>query len=1031
MFKAKKKFYFDNEVIDLSRHKFISSLNFYLRNSCREAKRRKLYYCLAFFSVLIVVCATAVSQSVISYAPLILLKAAESSRGARDVIVRATGIGFNENDGYNTEYVRKRLLLNTTRIEQLVDPVFPKRGAPRYSSNGNTVNPNISGCNATSDYWFCETYATTLIFQWTKREKDIGMGIDLDLPDEIPSGQVIITNGLASEVRVSPGDTIVFRMTANEIIRELVVSYNFHQPITSRRIDSEPFSSNVTIDIPFVVNKTVSSLMGKFPDGSYGSNLLAEYKYFFSHVLDYLPDNLKSNPNYPYFIEFAKAQIPEQYAQEITFNFENRREIYQDSNFDNIQIAAVGFGSKIADLLGIFPFRMSLPIYYELDGSKLVGMFLGLILNIIIIVLFFLSVILIYNLLMVSVETRTFEMGVLRMVGLNKMGLVELILIQALSFVIPGIAVGMVLSFPFLGKISSFLEERLQADIPSSPTAGATTYAILIGILIPIVSSYYPLKEALLQNLNLALDLVHSKTSAVQIRVELDMKKIPWTKITFGVLTVLFGIAVYILIPMALLSFDIGLLLGIFFGVLLGLLLGLVLISLNFQHLMERFVTNIFFFWQKPTFRSIILKNLVAHKIRNRKTSVMYALSLGFVIFLVVSLNLQLDNMGYMRQQQKGGLMVLEGEDGALMNKALIENHIAQNLSGVVESYSWISENLDDYLKGRGVSDVQITHRGKLITMSAQIVAVSPNIFKSTLKKYLKIAEKDEKTGLDLGEQLYTPRGSQGAIVGSYYAEELGLSLNPQDNLVVQVQAGVNSNNIPLRVLAILDGAPAFRFSNIPSVDRQHVLVSFPTWARMAGMNHIHRINDIPVKKCIIKVYGDSDENMDIAYKSFDDLRTLYYPDLTIYDYRDYDESVKGNQEAIGMIFMAVEVVVFILCLFSLITSMSTNIMEQSKEVAVLRAVGVTKIGMVGIYIAEAFVLVFSSALFGVLIGVLVSWTMSAQQVLFTQIPLTFKFPTQELIVVFVASVISAIASTLAPALRIVRQQIAHIIRSG
>ena len=36
---------------------------------------------------------------------------------------------------------------------------------------------------------------------------------------------------------------------------------------------------------------------------------------------------------------------------------------------------------------------------------------------------------LLYNLLLVSIETKTFELGVLRVLGLNKLGVVSLIIV--------------------------------------------------------------------------------------------------------------------------------------------------------------------------------------------------------------------------------------------------------------------------------------------------------------------------------------------------------------------------------------------------------------------------------------------------------------------------------------------------------------------------------------------------------------------------------------------------------------------------
>ena len=56
-------------------------------------------------------------------------------------------------------------------------------------------------------------------------------------------------------------------------------------------------------------------------------------------------------------------------------------------------------------------------------------LFLGLIFDLVIILFISLSVLLIYSLLMISVESKTFEFGVMRMVGLSQSGLIHMIMI--------------------------------------------------------------------------------------------------------------------------------------------------------------------------------------------------------------------------------------------------------------------------------------------------------------------------------------------------------------------------------------------------------------------------------------------------------------------------------------------------------------------------------------------------------------------------------------------------------------------------
>jgi ABC-type antimicrobial peptide transport system permease subunit len=67
---------------------------------------------------------------------------------------------------------------------------------------------------------------------------------------------------------------------------------------------------------------------------------------------------------------------------------------------------------------------------------------------------------------------------------------------------------------------------------------------------------------------------------------------------------------------------------------------------------------------------------------------------------------------------------------------------------------------------------------------------------------------------------------------------------------------------------------------------------------------------------------------------------------------------------------------------------MTANIMEQSKEIGILRSMGYTKSKIVTLYMFEAFALVLASSILGVFIGTIVGYTMVLQQVVFTAIPI-------------------------------------------
>jgi len=75
-------------------------------------------------------------------------------------------------------------------------------------------------------------------------------------------------------------------------------------------------------------------------------------------------------------------------------------------------------------------------------------------------------------------------------------------------------------------------------------------------------------------------------------------------------------------------------------------------------------------------------------------------------------------------------------------------------------------------------------------------------------------------------------------------------------------------------------------------------------------------------------------------------------------------------------IFNILIVITMLLCLFSLVSSMSANLFDQTKEIGVLRAMGFTKNRIKMLYFYEAFILVIASSLLGIMIGTTVAFTM-------------------------------------------------------
>ena len=97
---------------------------------------------------------------------------------------------------------------------------------------------------------------------------------------------------------------------------------------------------------------------------------------------------------------------------------------------------------------------------------------------------------------------------------------------------------------------------------------------------------------------------------------------------------------------------------------------------------------------------------------------------------------------------------------------------------------------------------------------------------------------------------------------------------------------------------------------------------------------------------------------------------------IQFFDHFDDTETIEVVQLILDIIFHVIIVITMVLCLFSLASSMSANLLDQTKEIGILRAMGFTKRRIKLLYFYEAFILVMASCMLGVMIGTIVGFTM-------------------------------------------------------
>jgi len=947
-------------------------------------------------------------------------------------------------------------------------------GDPRLGTSEGNCGPSAATClEAVCSELVPDStrsLATRVIAIDSARERRMGLGRDWPY-GKIPPGEVLIGSNIAEFTGAAAGDTLFLHLSDSSARASLLKQYltialtrrpdqaevDEYLPHDAALVwDAAANTFGRTLLVPVRVAGVIASFKNKFSSDDRGSLIVMELETMLDHVTTHLHPALslrnitelaeRSQPVYetrdlkhqtlpwsPAEV-VAQASLPvQEFTSEVSINLPPERvETYLTSNYDELQKSVITFATEAIFVVGFTEVDIDTPILDEVRPLRFFSLFLGLILSIILTILFVLSFMLIDSLLMISIETRTFELGVHRMTGLTRTGIVSMLLVQAASYAIPSWALGMIVSQVVCVAVVNMLSSSVEVPMTSTLTPTSIIVATVLGLLIPIVAAILPIRDALSKNLHDTLDTRHSKTLGVSFNIERsDDGTISPTALVVGVGLVVFGFLIYYLLPLSLLSLNLSLFFNIFFGILVGLLFGLIMLSLNFEHLVERLVVFLFFFWELRSIPQVVLKNLVSHRMRNRKTTIMYALSLGFVIFITVAYTTEIESAKATSIKSEGAQITFKTSrarneipfSAAASLEALLNAH-----PDVVKDWAWISRDVN-YLEQ--FTDVVTSNAGHYYEHGVSVHALSPSYNDVGYSQYYVPTMEDRSTGLSAAEQLYTVRGSQSMMISQGIALQLNLrTLDGRSPFLLNAQA-VDAGTLQMmrfKPMSTINAGPALAFTARKQSGNYPVAMSLPAYITASGGAYT-TVEDVLWEKVMVSLKAGASADALARFKRAA-RSTAASLQLSYFDASSTSESLDSTRAMLDLIFSIATYIAMFLCLFSLIASMYSNIYESAKEIGVMRAIGLTTFQVTRIFVYEAFTLVLASSLLGIIIGFIMGWTMLLQRILFVNLPIPFIFPWINLIIVFAAAIICSFLASWGPIRAITRKTIASAFRT-
>jgi len=830
------------------------------------------------------------------------------------------------------------------------------------------------------------------------------------------------------------------------------------------QIDPSPIFDKLTKYLNFQLNLTIrekiKSTGGKWPSAS--GNVIA---FDSKHVNKYLHlnaerivDEIVKALGIESLKELIMTMINKymegfdinKYALTINAIFKDKFDIYKKDQ-KSMRHYISDIAGEITTLLGEdYQVNIQAPIYAVMSSVEIAKLFLQDIFIGIIIFLWILCVLLVYSLMSGNVEERTYEFGMMRSLGFKKNNLIMLIIFQGFIFAIPGLILGLMSSYTVNNFIAYLFNDYTALVMPFFLSKFNLIFGIAVGISIPLVSSYFPIKKSLEDNLRETLAIFNKKIGDLVVSiVKLENLGVSPTTLIAAITLIIIGLMTYYFAPLSFLYQNVQLFLFIMIAILIVMLLGLIILTQLLVPYLQKLILHIImlFSCKDKKLHLIVVKNLEGHKRRNQQVSIMFMVALGFVIFSGCTLNLIVDFAETLSKGLIGGDFSVYVSTSNAINITLNEVAIKNYLKNIEKTYPDLLENhaFISWMNNDLLWTELLRPRSKIAPLSGyplldrRLKAIDKSFLDSTYTSLYTLTEYDKtlnisKTStnkIDINKMLYDNPNTPKVL-----KEKNDSFIYPQNNnrriqkiisdfqlnifasegirklqaIGVDIPARVSftdfsPHSIPCKVIGMVSKLPGVRsYSSYNLLARSsEAYISMDQLKKLIEIEkEIYHLDlgDVSNKT----VNGIRKRQMILKYK---DTATKELKDMVFFAMNNYiggldcfciqlDDIIEISQKVkkiIGSIFLVLGVIALVLSFFLIWTSFYSNIRENIAEYGIMRSIGVTKAQSVRIYLYEAATIILSSIIIGTFIGVVISTSLILQFDVFLELPFVFNFP--------------------------------------
>ena len=272
------------------------------------------------------------------------------------------------------------------------------------------------------------------------------------------------------------------------------------------------------------------------------------------------------------------------------------------------------------------------------------------------------------------------------------------------------------------------------------------------------------------------------------------------------------------------------------------------------------------------------------------RSIIVYSLSLGFLLFTVVAYTMEFRAIQLHILSKQGSYINVYWTKihNNFTGTVMLEDSLRSNYSNEIEDFGWTTTDLYTFPKSTFIAN-WLSDFGRKETCRTDYHGIPPNFFEIANERFINVYASNETTGLSLGEQLYTPRGSQGVIIGSFSIEKLSANIHDPNSTFLYIIQRTNTDlEYEMKAISMLNSCPKYTMRRRPRVS-QNVIGSIPLYLKMIDTTSFTTTR---FDTLMIKIKDGDEEKHKIVYEGLKEMALDTNKNMTVWS---YSKSFKNN----------------------------------------------------------------------------------------------------------------------------------------